>query len=75
MSYIFVFKNEENKNLFIKDPKMYLKNLPRLDKNINISIIAPDGCKTKKIAKSLSQKYNLKIVNLEIILSSLKDIL
>jgi len=35
----FVFVNEENQNLFMKNPKPYLLSKPELSSNYNISII------------------------------------
>ena len=41
------------------NPKKFLRKIPKIKNNINISLIAPDGCQIKTIAKSLSKKYNL----------------
>jgi YHS domain-containing protein/adenylate kinase family enzyme len=61
---IFCFANEQNKALFIKDPKPYLLEVPKLPKQFNVSIVGMTNTGKKLYAQKIAEKYGLEIVDL-----------
>ena len=61
----FVFNSEENLEKFLKSPKIYLQDKPRLPKNYNIAIIGMSKSGKSKFAKKLAEQYPLKVLELD----------
>jgi adenylate/nucleoside-diphosphate kinase len=61
----FVFFSEENLETFIRNPKPYLLQKPKLPANYNIAIIGMSKSGKSKFAQSLAALYPLKVLEMD----------
>lgn len=62
---VFLFKNEENKNKFLENPKSFLLKPPSVPSKYRVAVFGPPKSGKKTIIKMLEEIYGLKYVNIE----------
>ena len=62
---VFLFVNEDNKNLFLSNPKIYLKEKPKVPIEYKIAIIGPPKSGKKTIANIINELFDLTVVNID----------
>ena len=62
---VFIFINEENKNMFIENPKYFVNKQPQLPSNYRIAIFGPPKSGKKTIASMLNEMFKFNIINID----------
>jgi adenylate/nucleoside-diphosphate kinase len=60
---VFLFENEENRNAFCAQPKLYLQKAPEMPDRFRLLLSGPTGAGKSTVAHKLSEKYGWRIVD------------
>ena len=61
--FVFIFSNEDNRNKFVANPKKYIKSIPILKNEINISILSHTFKDLNNLIEKVIAFYDFKVVD------------
>ena len=73
---VFVFQNEENLKAFVKEPRTYISEAPKMPEGFRLMMFGPRGIGVKSQAERLEKLYGWRVVDFkQIVQNKLREIM
>ena len=73
---VFVFQNEQNRDKFIEQPRLYIDRAPEMPPNFRLLMMGPRGIGIKSQAEKLENLYGWRVIDFKaIVQAKLREIL